>query len=92
MGTIHFDQPLRAALTHMIQGNKCFPEKGSSSGLRYLRDRISVPRDMPLLAARKLRQALENTAALDGASQGKPIPIKNRYDQDPAPFLKTNNI
>ena len=41
-----FDQPLRAALTYMISKNICPPEKNSASALRYLRDRISIPRDM----------------------------------------------
>ena len=66
MGPSLFDQPLRAALTTMVLGKQCSPNKGSAIGLRYLRDRISVPRDMPLLAARKLRQALERTAQIDG--------------------------
>ncbi len=82
-----FDQPLRAALSRMITGKTYFPDKNSASGLRYLKDRISVPRDMPLLSARKFRQALEITAELDGNQQGPPIQTKNRYDQNPASFL-----
>tara|TARA_Y100001968_G_scaffold330993_1_gene384297 strand:- start:293 stop:1534 length:1242 start_codon:yes stop_codon:yes gene_type:complete len=81
-----FDQPLRAALTRMVKGIKCQPNKGSAVGLRYLRDRISVPRDMPLLAARKLRIALEETAEMDGVQTGIPIPKRNRLDQNPANF------
>ena len=42
-----FDQPLRAALTALMQGRSVSPEPGSAAALRYLRDRISVPRDMP---------------------------------------------
>ncbi len=83
-----FDQPLRAALTLMISGKTCIPLKNSAAGLRYLKDRISVPRDMPLLSARKLRQALEYTASLDGVEQGLSIPFNNRFDQNPDPFLK----
>ena len=86
MGKIRFDQPLRAALTLMISNETCPPQSGSAQGLRYLKDRISVPRDMPLLAARRLRQSLEATAKLDSSEQGPPIPIKNRFDQDPSPF------
>jgi glutathione S-transferase len=59
--------------------------------LRYLRDRISVPRDMPLHAARRLRQALEHTATLDPETpdgQGPSIPRRHRRDQDPHPFLE----
>ena len=82
----NFDQPLRAALTTMVSDSPCQPTKDSASGLRYLKDRISVPRDMPLLAARELRQALEKTAQLDGGEQGVPISKSNRMDQDPLPF------
>ena len=81
-----FDQPLRAALTHMISKKDCTPEKNSASALRYLRDRISVPRDMPLLSGRLLRQALELTASIDGGDLGPKIPTKNRLDQNPRLF------
>ena len=66
------------------------PPPGSARGLRDLRDRISVPRDMPLHAARRLRQALEATAQRDPRDplgQGAPIPLQHRRDQDPRPFL-----
>ena len=82
-----FDQPLRAALSAMMQEQRVVPEAGSASALRYLRDRISVPRDMPLHSARLLRQALEATAALDGDAQPQPLPFEHRFDQDPRPFL-----
>ncbi len=82
-----FDQPLRAALTAMVQEQPVTPEKGSAAALRYLRDRISVPRDMPLESARLLRQVLESTAALDGDQQPEPLPFEHRFDQDPRPFL-----
>ena len=81
-----FDQPLRAALTSMISKDLCSPEKNSASGLRYLRDRISVPRDMPLLSGRLFRQALERTANIDGSSLGPEIPKRNRLDQNPVQF------
>ena len=81
-----FDQPLRAALTSMISKKDCPPEKNSASSLRYLRDRISIPRDMPLLSGRLFRQALERTANLDGIAQGPKIPTRNRLDQNPAQF------
>ncbi len=81
-----FDQPLRAALTSMITKKDCRPEKNSASALRYLRDRISVPRDMPLLSGRLFRQALESTASIDGSNSGPAIPIKNRLDQNPIQF------
>ena len=84
------DPALRAALTHLIVASECAPPPGSAAGLRYLRDRISVPRDMPLHAARRLRRSLEMTARLDSlnpSAQGPALPERHRRDQDPAPFL-----
>jgi glutathione S-transferase len=86
-----FDAPLRAALTLLATGQPCAPPAGSAPGLRHLRDRISVPRDMGLHAARQLRTALERTAALDPAdasARPEPIPTGHRFDQDPRPFLQ----
>ena len=85
-----FDLPLRCALTRLILQRECPPPPGSAAGLRYLRDRICVPRDMPLHAARLLRSALEATARLDRldpAAQPPPLPHQHRRDQDPRPFL-----
>jgi glutathione S-transferase len=82
-----FDQPLRAALTCLVARDLCQPNADTASGLRYLRDRISVPRDMPLQSARLFRAALEATAALDGEAQSDPPPFEHRFDQDPRPFL-----
>ena len=73
------------------EGKALTPPAGSAAGLRYLRDRISVPRDMPLYAARRLRQALEATALRDPGdpkAQGVAIPLQHRRDQDPLPFLR----
>ena len=83
------DIALRCALTRLIQPQNpaCSPPPGTAPGLRYLRDRICVPRDMSLHAARRLRQALEDTAALDGPQPGAPVPVGDRRDQDPRPFL-----
>ncbi len=80
------DEALRCALTQLITGEPCPPPKGSDSALRYLRDRISVPRDMSIYAAKRLRMALEETAALVGDRQGPPITMRHRRDQDPANF------
>jgi glutathione S-transferase len=84
------DRALACALTNLVTGLACPPPAGSAAGLRYLRDRISVPRDMPLHAARRLRQALECTAALDpdpGNPEAQPIPTRHRRDQDPSRFV-----
>ena len=82
-----FDQALRCALTKMMTGSICTPPSGSDEALRYLRDRISVPRDMSIYAAKRLRTALEETAALVGEVQPEPIPVRHRYDQNPANFI-----
>jgi glutathione S-transferase len=83
------DHALRCALTAMMTGEDCQPMVGADVGLRYLRDRVSVPRDMSIYAAKRLRAALESTAALAGDGQGTPIPINHRRDQDPANFCKS---
>ncbi|MEM8806124.1 MAG: glutathione S-transferase family protein [Cyanobacteria bacterium P01_G01_bin.38] len=83
-----FDEALRCALTYLMTGEVCPPPRGSDGALRYLRDRISVPRDMSIYAAKRLKTALEDTAALVGDSQGVPIPFNHRRDQDPANFAK----
>ncbi len=82
-----FDLALRCALTRMMTGNICLPPPNSDSALRYLRDRISVPRDMSIYAAKRLKESLEFTAALVGDEQGTPIVLKNRRDQDPVNFV-----
>ncbi len=81
-----FDPALRCALTHLMTGKDCVPPPGSDVALRYLRDRISVPRDMSIYAAKHLRSALEKTATLVGTQQGPMIPIRHRRDQNPAAF------
>ncbi len=82
-----FDEALRCALTTMMTGTPCAPPTGADGALRYLRDRISVPRDMSIYAAKQLRTALEATAALAGTAQGAAIPIQHRRDQDPTNFV-----
>lgn len=82
-----FDEALRCALTKMMTDKDCPPPKGSDPALRYLRDRINVPRDMSIYAAKRLRTALEQTASLAGDAQGSPIPTRHRRDQDPANFV-----
>ena len=84
------DEALRCALTKMIKDETCTPPSGSDVALRYLRDRINVPRDMSIYAAKRLRTALEETAAIDGDRQSEPIPVRHRYDQNPASFLQSS--
>lgn len=80
------EEAFRCALTHLMTGADCVPPPGGDVALRYLRDRICVPRDMSIYAAKYLRQSLEHTAALAGTSSGLPIPVRHRRDQDPANF------
>jgi len=89
-----FDSALRCALTLLVTGQACPPPAGTAPGLRYLRDRISVPRDMPLHAARRLRRSLEHTARLDPldpTASGPALPLQHRRDQDPAAFLRARS-
>ncbi|MBE9221404.1 glutathione S-transferase family protein [Cyanobacterium stanieri LEGE 03274] len=81
-----FDQALRSALTYMMTKEDCPPPNQSALGLRYLRDRINVPRDMSIYAGKRLRQALEYTASLDSNIQPEPLPIRHRRDQNPLNF------
>jgi len=59
---------------------------GIDRALRYIRDRVNVPRDMPLWSARHFRTALETTAALCGNGEGPAIPHGHRMDQNPIEF------
>lgn len=43
---------------------------------------------MSIYAAKRLREALETTAALAGDEQGISIPTKHRRDQNPADFAE----
>jgi glutathione S-transferase len=60
--------------------------KGVDAALRYVRDRVSVPRDMPIWSGARLRDAIEAVARGYGNAIGPPIASRNRYDQDPRPF------
>ena len=82
-----FDQALRAALTNMLNPSSVIvPPPGSELPLRYLRDRINVPRDMSIYAGKRLRQALEKTADAVGGTEPPPITKRHRRDQDPQNF------
>ncbi len=85
-----FDEALRCALTHMMTGKECVPPPNSDVGLRYLRDRINVPRDMSIYAAKHFRKSLEKTAALAGNEQPEPLPTRHRRDQNPLNFAMKN--
>ena len=55
--------------------------------INYLKNRISVPRDMPLISARILRQSLNKFDSTSVNSKNDKISEKHRYDQDPAKFI-----
>jgi glutathione S-transferase len=46
-----------------------------------------VPRDMPIISARILRQSLNKIESTGVNSKIDKIPEKHRYDQDPARFI-----
>ena len=82
-----FEESLRSALTYMMKSemNKV-PNKAVMS-INYLKNRISVPRDMPLISARILRQSLNKIVPTNVDLKKDEIPDEHRYDQDPAKFI-----
>ena len=71
----------------MITGEVLIPKKLSGISLKYLKNRISVPRDMPIISARLLRQSLNKIELLSDDNEAAKIPINHRYDQDPINFI-----
>ena len=71
----------------MITGEVLIPKKLSGISLRYLKNRISVPRDMPIISARLLRQSLNKIELLSDETEIEKIPLSHRYDQDPKNFI-----
>ena len=83
----YFDESLRSALTHMITGEVRIPNKLSGKSLNYLKNRISVPRDMPIISARLLRQSLNKIELQSKDNMIDKLPLNHRYDQDPKNFI-----
>ena len=81
-------KPCAAPSPTWLPEKLCQPPQGSDAALRYLRDRINVPRDMSIYAAKHLRTSLEATAALDGNRQGPDIPLRHRRDPGPHEFCR----
>ena len=73
----------------MITGEITIPKKLSGISLRYLKNRISVPRDMPIISARLLRQSLNKIESLSDIKEIDKIPFRHRYDQDPRNFISS---
>lgn len=84
------DEAVRCALTTLVSSNGevCeLKDEIQAVALRYIRDRVNVPRDMSIWAGRRFRDALEQTAASASMRQGPAIPVKHRRDQNPVPFV-----
>ncbi len=81
-----FEESLRSALTHMITGEVYEPQYNAGKSIRYLKNRISVPRDMPVISARILRKSLNKIESFSNNKDIEKIPIRHRYDQDPQNF------
>ena len=71
----------------MITGEVQIPKKFSGISLKYLKNRISVPRDMPIISARLLRQSLNKIELLGHNNAIDKLPLNHRYDQDPINFI-----
>ncbi len=82
-----FEESLRSALTYMVIGEVSIPKNLSGQSLRYLKNRISVPRDMPIISARLLRQSLNKIESICDINEIDKIPVRHRYDQDPRNFI-----
>jgi len=86
------DEALRCALTTLTGGEKCgVIDKEMATALIYVRDRVNVPRDMSVWAARRLRAALSQTAEAAGSVNAPEIPYNDRYDQQPSQFNLANS-
>lgn len=91
-----YDAALRCTLSNMLTGRiTAIPPMGSAAPLLYLRDRISVPRDMPIYSARRLRETIKLTVDAISPSSSTAtdmhpvtIPANHRRDQNPVPFKK----
>ena len=81
-----FEESLRSALTYMVTGELYRPQYIAGEAIKYLKNRISVPRDMPVISARILRQSLNKIESLSDNKDIEQIPVRHRYDQDPRNF------
>ena len=81
-----FEESLISALTHMVTGEVYKPQYNAGESIKYLKNRISVPRDMPVISARLLRQSLNKIESLSDNKDIEKIPVRHRYDQDPRNF------
>ncbi len=82
-----FEESLRSALTYMISSEINKVSNKAVISINYLKNRISVPRDMPVISARILRQSLNKIIPANVDLKTDKIPDKHRYDQDPEKFI-----
>ncbi len=82
-----FEESLRSALTYMMTSEINKTPNEALISIKYLKNRISVPRDMPLISARLLRQSLNKIETQSDNFLVDKLPDKHRYDQDPANFI-----
>ena len=71
----------------MITGEVKITKSISTKSLNFLKNRISVPRDMPVISARLLRKSLKKIESLGEKVEAEKIPTNHRYDQDPINFI-----
>jgi len=76
-------------MRQMITDEVLIPKKLSGISQRYLKNRISVPSDMPIISARLLRQSLNKIESLSNINEIDKIPFRHRYDQDPINFISS---
>ena len=81
-----FEESLRSTLTYMVTGEVYKPQYNAGESIKYLKNRISVPRDMPVISARILRQSLNKIESISDNKDIEKIPVRHRYDQDPRNF------
>lgn len=83
------DDALRCTLTFLLTGMPCKTTvEDAALACIYVRDRICVPRDMTIWAAKRVRWGFTETAKLTGwdESRVKPVIVEKRLDQFPGPF------
>lgn len=82
-GGAAYDDGMRSALTYMLTGEQVTPTaKDAGLALRYVRDRISVPRDMSIWSAKRLRQACADVADMAGVDERRVVGIALRERRD----------
>ena len=52
-------------------------------------EKMSLPRDMPIISARLLRQSLNKIESLSDINEIDKLPLRHRYDQDPINFISS---